>query len=317
MVIWRSVVTRFLGDKMRIAITGGLGFIGKWVLSLLPDNVDVTIISRNYEGTFSINNREFYSCITDYSYDSLCKILAGNDAVLHLAAQRQNEQIQDQCMYNVLVDFELFRACETCNISNVVFTSSVAIYGDQAAPWKETNLSAPKSMYGLAKYQSEQTAAFFNSRGLFIKSLRVAQVLGLGERSSSVTTVFLRKALNKEKISLTGGVNIRREYIYVKDLVDALFLALSEPTIKGVFNLGSGFIVSIEELAHIVNFYFENVGNLEYSSELKAINEYSLMDSSLFATTFRWRPRWTIEEAILDIRNTLNGGMYKNSYNIE
>lgn len=299
------MVTRFIGAKMKLVITGGNGFIGKWVLSMLPDNINAVVTSRNLDGIINVNNREFHCYTTDYKYESLCEILSGNDAVLHLAAKRPTESIQSECMQNAIVDFELFHACEKCNISNIVFLSSRSVYGRQKIPWTENSNPTPLNSYALAKLQSEQTAEFFNNRGLFIKSLRISQVMGLGEKDENVITVFIKNAVDKKPLTLTGGGNIKREYIYVKDLVDSLLLALSKPSIRGVYNLGSGCTVSIEELANLINYYFDNVGNLRYSDTFKIINEHSLMDSSLFYSEFKWAPKWTIENALQDMKNIL------------
>ena len=293
---------------MKIAITGGLGFVGKWILKSLNDSDEAIILTRNDVSSVIINNRTFRCYSTDYSVDSLDKILSGCDALIHLAAQRQISKNNNICINNILIDFNTFTACKNHSINNIIYSSSRSVYiGNEILPWRENLSLEPKSLYGLSKELGEKIAIFFNDNNkINIKSLRLSQVFGLGEIDAGVTTVFLKKAYNKENILLSVGGNIKREYIYVKDLTDAILTALNYKDVSGIFNLGSGDLCSIEDLALYINKAFDNSGNLSYSENMKILNEYSLMDSSLFYKTFDWKPKYTIKEAIVDIKDSLD-----------
>jgi UDP-glucose 4-epimerase len=307
------------GNIMKIAVTGGCGFVGRWLLAVLPETIDAVVLSRSGSFTGSrliplsrsnsaanINERDFAVAQTDYSHASLCGIIAGCDAMVHLAARRPEKPNDAGCLRNTMLDFNVFAACEETGIGNIVFASSRNVYGKRPTPWKESTRPAPDNPYALAKLHSEQSADYFNRRGLNIKSLRIAQVLGLGERENSMVSTFLQKAYRKETITLTVSGSISREYINVKDVASAVFAALAGEKTSGVFNLGSGKTCSIEELAGIMNRIFNNKDNIQAIPNPAIIHENSLMDSTLFENTFKWTPKWTIETSIIDIKKTMD-----------
>ncbi len=292
---------------MKVAITGATGFIGKWLLDDLPDTMDAVIVSRHPKPEhLTINRRAFSTRTTDYSYSSLCHAVTGCDAVIHLAAQRPASTNDVSYSGNTVRDYDLFRACAVTGIHNIVFASSRSIYAlNPSVPWNERSDPAPLNPYALAKLHSEQTAAYFNHRGLRIKSLRLAQILGLGEREGSMITTFLKQACQRKTICLTVTGAIQREYLYVRDAARAVLVALSEAGRGGIFNVGSGQVCSISELAQTINAVFKNDNNLKLMPDAISLNENSLMDSALFQQTFNWKPRWGIPEAVEDIKLAL------------
>lgn len=294
---------------MKVAITGGLGHIGKELLEVMPEDVEAIVISRTVrDQELRVGARMYPVRGTDYSPVSLRRILRDCDAVVHLAAQRLKRGNDVECLVNALRDYDVFRACEEQGIRNVVFASSRGVYGKGPAPWLEISPLEPDNPYALAKVQSEQSAAYFNRRGMRIKSLRIAQVLGPGEREDSMIMTFLRKARAGEPLEITVTGDIAREYIYTRDLAQAIWKAVASPDISGFFNVGSGETCSVEDMARWMNEAFENEGNMKMAPYPIVLNENSLMDSTLFRTTYDWKPEWSLREAVQDIRARMGRG---------
>jgi nucleoside-diphosphate-sugar epimerase len=157
----------------------------------------------------------------------------------------------------------------------------------------------PESFYALAKAQSELLAKFFTCKGMNIKVLRVAQLLGLGEYEGSAINTFIKQAYNNITIELTAN-GIQREYLYVKDLLIAIDAVLLKPENSGIFNVGSGEIVSLKQIAENVAEAFGRV-NFVFESISQTFNEASLMDSTLFSKTFGWTPKYSFKTAMHDI----------------
>lgn len=287
---------------MKIAITGGRGLIGRALLDRLPASADVAVLSRHPEAAELPGLRSGIAVhATDYDESSLTRIFRDRDAVVHLAARRPGSANDESCRDNVGRDFAVFSACEACQIPNVVFASSRGVYGVRPAPWRETTPPRPETVYGLAKVQSERAAEDFNRRGLAIKSLRLAQILGWGEREGSMVATFLRQASERQTLSVRVSDGLVREYVYVKDVAEAILAALRHPDRSGVFNVGSGETTTIRGLAERINAAFGNAGNLRIEEPLTDIREHSLMDSAKFCETFAWAPRWTLATAIADL----------------
>jgi len=293
---------------MKVAITGGTGIIGKKLVEMPSVNHGKIILSRNSVNKTPEDREMNYSHVkTDYTIDSLKNIFCDVDAVIHLAALRQQKSVPDNSFKNVLLDYNVFKACEISNITNIVFTSSRGVYGNNPdIPWTEDSPPSPENPYSLGKLLSEKSAAYFNQKGLSIKCLRLAQVLSADAREKDMLGTFIENALQGKELQLYANENQLREYIYVKDVVNGIVAALKKPDIQGIFNLGSGEQISIPELAKLI---VEKSGGKsqvqQYTPEFDK-HENSIMDSGLFYSTFDFEINWTIEEALTDIFKQLN-----------
>jgi len=285
---------------MKIAITGAAGFIGRHLTLALKGGHEVLALTRQ-----AIHCTDpALSCIrTDYSLEELRQLLQGCSAVIHLSAQRTYAGENANLLENGQLDYRLLQAAEDCGVNHVVQASTRGVYGTAPVPWLETTPPEPNSLYALAKLHAEATAGFFVRRGLCISTLRIAQVFGLGEYQSNVVTTFIRNAYHGKPITLSVK-GIRREYIYIRDLIRAIERVLLQP-VSGIYNLGSGEVVSLEDMAQTIYHAFGRQDGIIKKKSRKDVNEYSLMDSSRFRECFSWSPEWSFASAANDIARML------------
>lgn len=293
---------------MKVAVTGGTGIIGKKLVERLSRNHEIIILSRSFVKESPKTHGINYSLEqTDYTIDSLKNIFFNVDAVVHLAALRLQRSLPDNSFKNVLVDYNVFKACEISSITNIVFSSSRGVYGNNPnIPWTEDSQPSPENPYSLGKLLSEKSAAYFNQKGLSIKCLRLAQVLSADARKKYMLGTFIEDALQGKELELYANENQKREYIYVKDVVNGIIAALKKPDIQGIFNLGSGEQISIPELAKLIVEKSRGGSEVQQHTPESDRQENSIMDSGLFHATFDFEINWTIEEALADIFNQLN-----------
>lgn len=295
---------------MKIAVTGSSGFLGSHVVEYFSNKHEVVAISRSCN--VKTNKTSVSYKKTDYSYESLITSFQGCDTLIHLAAQRSKKEYGTLLTENINLDNNVFRAAQTCGIKNIIFASSRGVYGELPTPWKERTV-CPKSIYALSKLQSELTADFYISKGLKIKTLRLAQVFGLGEFDDSAVTTFIKNAYRQKKIILyVKGIN--REYIYIKDILSAFESALSHPEVSGVYNLGSGESISLDEMAEKISQAFNLFNNVIIDDNATEKNETSIMDSDLFKETFNWNPIYKFEDAALDVSSILKDCLEAKKY---
>ena len=285
---------------MKIAVTGAGGFIGRHLVPTLREEHEVLALTRQ---TSSATDSAAGAVHTDYSLEQLRQLLPGCDALIHLAAQRPYAGENAQILENGLLDYRIFQAAEDCGVRHVVYISTRGVYGKQPTPWSEATPPAPGTLYAVAKLHSEETAAYFLRRGLCITTLRLAQIFGLGEYDGSAITTFLKSAYQGMPIHLTV-TGVRREYLYVRDVVGAMQRVLAHP-LSGIYNLGSGEITSLEDMALAIVSAFGQQGNILKQENPRDLGEYSLMDSTKFRESFSWTPRWSFAEAAKDIARTL------------
>ena len=245
---------------------------------------------------------EFESRNTDYSIESLKEAIQGADAVVHLAAKRGTTMDVNDYFQNAVITQNLYKSCADLGIKNIVFISSIAVYSDEKAiPWKEQDVT-PKTVYGSIKLLCENIGNIYHDKfGLNIKSLRLGQVLGEGEVKGMMNT-FIDRAYEKEELTVTGRSISKREFVYVKDVVDAVLLSLEKPQIHGSFNIGSNESYSNLEIAEAVNEVFDNIDNLSYDDSIPETIESSMMDSSFASRIIGYEPKWTLKEALKDIK---------------
>lgn len=291
---------------MNLAITGGSGFLGKWFLKDYAEKMNrITVLGRQ-------QHRQLTGCRyiqTNYDIEHLRRVLSESqiDAVLHMAATRLQKDTcrLDYSTYlgNTQLSQRIFEACHLCGISNVVQTSTIGVYGNNPhVPWREHDVLMPCNPYALSKAASDELAHYYNTTTkLKIKSLRIAQVVGYGERPGFMLQTFIDNALKKEPIYITGNLNDKREYIYVRDVTSALYHSLGRHVCKGVHNVGSGIALNSEELAHLVSDTFRSVA-IDTSQSYNGPSVVSLMNSDRMCRDMRWWPRWELSEGLQEIK---------------
>lgn len=298
---------------MKVAVTGGSGFVGSALLpAAAAAGLEVTVVGRR-EGCASLGvaGHRFPYVRTDYSVRSLARVLPGHDALVHLgAAKFSSGWGVDDYLQSVGAGAAVLEACRRASVANVVLLSSRTVYSDRnPLPWAETARVVPQNLYGAAKAAVEVLGELASARqGLRCKSLRLAQVLGHGEREGYLVNTFIRRAAAGQTLEVHGSGGGRREYVYVRDVAAAILAALARREVSGVFNIGTGEAVSILELAELVNAVFDNRGNLALRPDLPEDAGTHRLDVAKARIELGWSARWTLEEALREMRAELREG---------
>ena len=268
---------------MKIAVTGASGFVGRSVAEkLIEHGIDVVPVSRKS---------------TDYSVESLGQILRGADKVIHLAAVRGGDGSMSDYRDNERITENLLSAMTLGDADRIIYASSRMVYsGEDAIPWKETDIPAPNSLYGISKLEGENLCSYYSRKhGFSSTSIRIAQVMGIGEKVRNMMSVFLEKAAHGEQLKVIGESRAKRQYIYVKDLAEVicrLALVSSSAVSAGqeVINAGMEQAYTNLEIAQA----FSEVYGLpapEYDDSKPETITPSIMDVSRMIERTGFRPR--------------------------
>ncbi len=263
----------------KILVIGGAGYIGSYMCKYLSKNgyepVVLDNLSRGHRQTVKWGT--FYKGSMSDS-ELLKQIFSQYNivAVMHFAAYAYvGESVTEPSMYymnNVADTIKLLQVMSEESISNVIFSSTCATYGEpMEIPITEEHPQNPINPYGRSKLMVEQILEdFSNAYGMNYTSLRYFNAAGadlegeLGEDHSPETHLIplvLQAALGmREEIEIYGddyptedGTCIR-DYIHIDDLAQAHFLALEKILNReagGIFNLGNGKGYSIKELIEV------------------------------------------------------------------
>jgi len=156
---------------------------------------------------------------------------------------------------NILCSVNVINCCVNYN-SKLVFTSSMAVYGNQAAPFTEQLLPQPIDPYGIAKYAVELDIKQAHEQfGLRYNIIRPHNVLGLyqniWDRYRNVIGIFIRKAINGVPLLIYGDGEQTRAFSDIKYYMDPLDKLMNFNDSE-LFNIGADKYYSLNEVAHIV-----------------------------------------------------------------
>ncbi len=296
---------------MKIGISGGTGFIGQYFIKeFIKDNQFFVITSkRNHENLYQ--NKNVHYVTEEYTKEGFKKAFSDCDAVVHLGAKRSNKEAEqhiESYFDNIKTSEELFMACSELGIKNVVNISSTAVYDKETEyPFSEKNSVNPLSYYGSAKLMVENIAHLFNQRKqMNIKSLRIAQVMGVGERGGYMLSIFLERCLNQEVLNVFGEGKSGKEYIYVKDVARAIYCAIQAQDKRGIYNIGSGEITTNKELAEAFCDIFKNRAGYELLLDKKEPLDKYLMDVTFAKKELNFETKYSLHDSLKDMKAMLD-----------
>lgn len=245
-------------------VTGGAGFIGSHLVeALVEKGCHVTVLDNLSSGR--LENLERVKDKTTFiqgdvqDEKTLIKIANGCDAIFHQAAvvsvTKTVEDPVSSAKINDLGTIKVLDAARRNGVRRVVLASSSAVYGDPPQlPKIESMIPAPLSPYAVQKLTNEYYAAlFYRLYGIETICLRYFNVYGPRQDPSSpysgVISIFMLRALNNEVPVIYGDGHQTRDFIYVKDVVQANLLAATHDDAPGkVFNVGTSNSVEINSL---------------------------------------------------------------------
>jgi len=311
MALWRKLdITSNGKDKMKILITGATGFIGKHLVDeLIVQGNRLTLLGRDIErlrSKFSQYDQDSVSLVeTEYGND-LPHSLEGADAIIHLSGLRwaKDKVLLDYIINNVIPTENLYSASANNGIKNIIFLSSIAVYNPSInkPPLVEDVDCFPPTHYGVSKLLCEKIGSYYNSEfDTKVKSLRIGQVVGLGERQGFMLAEFIRRAASKEALAVFGDGNGARDYIYVIDVVSAILLALHHEDTSGVYNISLGEPVTHLQLAETINNAFDNSNNLEIFPDKPQDRGIQWMSCERAWHELGWRPQWNLDDMFADL----------------
>lgn len=293
---------------MNVAITGGSGFLGRYVVKTLIDvGYNPIILTRRNLNSLGIKCE---TRLTDYSKTDLVEKLSGIDAVVHLAAKRGSQGLISEFHDNEILTQNLYDACLELGIRNIVYASTISVYSNEdLLPWTEKILPNPDLMYGVSKLANEHIGNIYSrKKGLYIKNLRFAHLFGFNEKNNYMINRFFRQAYHREQLLLNTKSVAKREFLYAKDAAKAVLCALKQETTSGTFNIGSGEALTNYEVAKTINKVFENHNNLTIKDPNADEGIHSsYMNNTLAKINLNFSPDYTFTEALSEIYTLMRG----------
>jgi UDP-glucose 4-epimerase len=305
----------------RALISGGAGFIG----SHLADRFVAEGWSTEVLDNLSSGKRENLSPTVRFHHldvrspDAALLVSEGGfDIVVHLAAQMDVRRSVADPRFDADVNIGgTLNLCESIRSiggrrPRLVFSSTGgALYGDGSRPpHSETTAKDPDSPYGVAKLAVEQYLGYYTRvHGLDTATVRYANVYGPRQDphgEAGVVAIFCQRILAGRPLTIFGDGMQTRDYVHVRDVVEATYLAATRPLppAGGVdaraFNVGTGVPTSVLDLAETLRRASGRDATIEFAPKRAGEQLASFLVASKATTVLGWQPRVDLQAGLAD-----------------
>ena len=248
---------------MKFVVTGGIGFIGSYIVKhLLNQNYEVTVIDNfsrgRIENLSGLEKEINLQKLDVLDFDSLKNAINDADGIFHQAALTSvPESFIEKTKYhsvNVVGTENIFKLAKEFSIK-VVYASSSSVYGNtKLIPVKEDFGKNPINPYGITKLDDEKLAEKYHNLGVSIIGLRYFNVYGIGQTNdyAGVITKFHDSIKAERSPIIFGDGSQVRDFVFVEDVAQANLLSMQSNTDFAFLNIGTGITTSIKELAHLM-----------------------------------------------------------------
>ncbi|NLS45288.1 MAG: NAD(P)-dependent oxidoreductase [Firmicutes bacterium] len=285
---------------MRVLITGAAGGVGKYLIEKLTPGVEVVAYDV-VEGAPTPGVKWVQGDILDL--DNLVKSAQGCQAIIHLAAIPVYfpERNVDFGRINILGTQVVFEAAVRAKVKRVVYASSIC--ADSFIFWSERRIpkyfpvdedycDMPDDMYGLSKLVNELTAKAYADRyGLELTGLRLATIWlpNHGPTDEWLGELFLEEMDNNLEY-----LDLRWQYVDVRDVVQAIYLSLQHKTELGIVNVGAADCPGGDWRVWVSDIYpditeFRNIGKYLKDPSLPLWSIEKLSDHTGYKPEHSWK----------------------------
>ncbi len=246
---------------MDVVVTGGAGFIGSALaFTLNKKGHNVIILDKRVDKPSPLEDVATTIRVDLSRKGSWFRIFKDVEVVFHLAANsdvRQCDQNPEDALYNVKSVYNVLEAIrnEAKEPVRLIYVSSAAVYGSRLRPpFREYEPPQPLNLYTASKAAGEMVVQGYARRFDAFKNyviVRASNVVGRGMRRSVIVDFIERLKKNPRELVVLGDGGQKRDFVHIRDVVRAL-LTLMDHGI-GIYNLGSGSVISVKEVAEIVS----------------------------------------------------------------
>jgi UDP-glucose 4-epimerase len=313
---------------MKILVVGGAGYIGSHMIKRFQDTDYQIEVLDNLSTGFEVNTQNYKLHVCDLSNkDQVHQILKDNnyESIMHFASfiNVGESYIYPKKYYdnNVINTLNLLDCMVDLKISNFIFSSTAAVYGEPSlTPIKEDQNIAPVNPYGNTKAIVEKILKDYDEAyGLKYISLRYFNACGahidgtIGERHDPEThliPLILQSASGRRKDFKIYGDDYDtkdgtcvRDYIHVMDLADAHLLSL-EKLIKNqksdIYNIGNNQGFSVKEIISMAEKVTQSKIPYEITSRRKGDPSELIADNKKISENLNWSANYSDLQTILE-----------------
>ena len=293
---------------MKILVLGSTGLVGSSLMRLLETKKEYDVVGATRKDADLFSYKETYNLVSKTNPDVLINAAAKVGGIY-----ANNSQRTEFILENLKININILEAC--INYSNifVINLGSSCIYPlDAKNPIVEESimtgaLEPTNSPYAMAKLTAIELANSLSIQyGHKILNLMPTNLYGPRDNFSELESHVIpglifrmhqAKINNEESFNIWGTGKPLREFLYVDDLSKAIEFLINNPTDQSLLNVGSGYEISILELAKKIKEVVNFDGSLVFDNTKPDGNPRKLLDSSKIFK-LGWKPETSIDEGL-------------------
>jgi len=295
----------------QVLITGGAGFIGSHLVRGLSDRgLSVRVLDNLSTGSKTNLTGLAIEFIEGDIRDAAIvqESVKDVDTVFHLAAYISVPGSMEDPLTcyetNLNGSLNVLMQASQAGVGRVVLASSAAVYGESDSPVAENHPPNPFSPYAASKLAMEQAAKLY-SQSFSLETVCLRFFNAYGPRQSpdspyaAAIPKFIQVLLAGEPATIHGDGRQTRDFVYVKDIVEAMLLAADGDSIDDrVFNIAGGNSVPINDLVEILQRFFPETPDPVFGPPRQGDLLFSEADISLAERALGYRPRIDLQEGL-------------------
>ena len=191
------------------------------------------------------------------------------------------------------------------SIKKFLYAASSSCYGIAKVPTNENHSLDTKYPYALSKLMGEQLVMHWcKVYNLPVISIRIFNAYGSRAKTTgvygAVFGVFLRQKLSNKPFTLVGDGKQKRDFLHVKDLVKAFYLASKNKYKNKIYNLGAGSPQTILKLIKILNGKYVKIPKRPGEPDI------TWADIRKIKREIKWKPKVSFEKGVNEMLQNIN-----------
>ena len=290
---------------MKILVTGGSGFIGSHLAEkLLEKNHNVTIFDVSEP---KYNSDAHFIKGDILSLEQIKEATVNTDVIYHLAAEADVNRMFKAPIYctklNTIGTLNVLESARINKCKRVIFASTEWVYGS----CKDEKVDEDSRLYPPHQdhiYTSSKIAAemyiqnYHDLYGVDYTIMRFGIPFGPRARASTVTHIFLKKALCGEPITIHGSGDQFRQFVYVEDLAEGCVACLKPEATNQIINLEGKEIISIKMIAEMIKKLLDKEVKIELIKKREGDFKGRFVSADKAKKLLKWEPKYNYETAM-------------------
>lgn len=266
---------------MKILVTGGTGFIGRYVVNALCYH-EVTLLTRK-----PTSIAPYIICpLDDKEKLNIALSQFNPDAVIHLAWEGIPDFSEAMCLKNRKLSQNLFEVAAKCNVRTVIVAGSCAEYQGLEGSVSENQWGTHLGALGKIKKQVFKDASTYLQDQQRLVWLRLFYVFGKGQRQGSLIPSLINDASHNQK-TIINNPEAAHDFIHVSDVADMIRYCIENEAMQGIINVGNGKLIPVAQIAQWLYEYWNK----------KQLSHKNQAPSGMFSNTDKlnslcqWKPK--------------------------